>query len=200
MMLRNTLNSMSESEPLLIVGFAGSLRKESYNKMLLHTVSELMPKNVRLEILNLGEIPLFNQDLEYNMPETVRRFKEKIKHADALLIVTPEYNSSIPGVLKNALDWASRPPGDNSLDGKPVAIMSASIGMLGGARAQTHLRQILSSLNVYVVNKPEVIVNFANEKFDADGRFKDERAKIFIRQLLENLVKLAKILRSNNKS
>ena len=188
---------MDKSEPLLIVGFAGSLRKESYNKMLLYAASELIPKNIKLEILDLREIPLFNQDLEHNMPETVRRFKEKIRQADALLIVTPEYNSSIPGVLKNALDWASRPPGDNSLDGKPVAIMSASIGMLGGARAQTHLRQILSSLNAYVVNKPEIIVNFANEKFDANGRFKDERVKIFIRQLLENLIKLAEILKSN---
>jgi len=92
-------------------------------------------------------------------------------------------------VLKNALDWASRPPSDNSLKGKPVAIMSTSTGMLGGAKAQTHLRQMLSSLNTYVVNKPEVIVNFANEKFNANGRFKDERAKIFIRQLLENLIK-----------
>ena len=95
---------MDKSEPLLIVGFAGSLRKESYNKMLLYAASELIPKNIKLEILDLREIPLFNQDLEHNMPETVRRFKEKIRQADALLIVTPEYNSSIPGVLKNALD------------------------------------------------------------------------------------------------
>lgn len=200
MMLKKTLNFMDENKPLLIVGFAGSLRKESYNKMLLYAALELLPKNARLEILDLGEIPLFNQDLEHDMPETVRKFKEKIKNADALLIVTPEYNSSIPGVLKNALDWASRPPGDNSLDSKPVAIMSASLGMLGGARAQMHLRQILFSLNTYVVNKPEVIVNFANEKFDLDGKFKDEKAKIFIRQLLENLIKLAEMLRANVKS
>ncbi|MBS7641525.1 NAD(P)H-dependent oxidoreductase [Candidatus Bathyarchaeota archaeon] len=191
---------MDSNKPLLIVGFAGSLRKSSYNKMLLRAALNLLPKNAKLEILDLEGLPLFNQDLEYDMPETVKRFKSKIKEADALLIATPEYNSSIPGVLKNALDWASRPYGDNSLEGKPVAIMSASIGMLGGARAQTHLRQILSSLNAYVVNKPEVMVNFANEKFDAEGKLRDERAEAYIRQLLENLVKLTEMLKANAKS
>ncbi|MEM2341605.1 MAG: NAD(P)H-dependent oxidoreductase [Candidatus Bathyarchaeia archaeon] len=191
---------MDLDKPLLIVGFAGSLRKSSYNKMLLRAALELLPKNTKLEILDLNELPLFNQDLEYNMPEVVRWFKSRIKEADALLIATPEYNSSIPGVLKNALDWASRPYKDNSLDGKPVAIMSASTGMLGGARAQTHLRQILASLNAYVVNRPEVIVNFAREKFDADGNLRDENTKTYIRQLLENLVKLAEILKAKVKS
>jgi len=191
---------MDSNKPLLIVGFAGSLRKSSYNKMLLRAALNLLPKNAKLEILDLEGLPLFNQDLEYDMPETVKRFKSKIKEADALLIATPEYNSSMPGVLKNALDWASRPYEDNSLDGKPVAIMGASIGMLGGARAQTHLRQILSSLNAYVVNKPEVVVNFANEKFDAESKLKDERAKAYIRQLLENLVKLTEMLKANAKS
>ncbi|MEM3716478.1 MAG: NAD(P)H-dependent oxidoreductase [Candidatus Bathyarchaeia archaeon] len=191
---------MDSNKPLLIVGFAGSLRKSSYNKMLLRAALNLLPKDAKLEILDLEGLPLFNQDLEYDMPETVKRFKSKIKEADALLIATPEYNSSMPGVLKNALDWASRPYEDNSLDGKPVAIMGASIGMLGGARAQTHLRQILSSLNAYVVNKPEVVVNFANEKFDAESKLKDERAKAYIRQLLENLVKLTEMLKANVKS
>ncbi|MEM1581057.1 MAG: NAD(P)H-dependent oxidoreductase [Candidatus Bathyarchaeia archaeon] len=191
---------MNLDNSLLIVGFAGSVRKSSYNKMLLRAALELLPKNTKIEILDLHGLPLFNQDLEYDMPEAVKQFKNKIRKADALLIATPEYNSSIPGVLKNALDWASRPLGDNSLDGKPVAIMSASIGMLGGARAQTHLRQILASLNAYVVNRPEVIVSFANEKFDADGNLMDERAKTYIRQLLENLAKLAKMLKANVKS
>ena len=191
---------MDSNKPLLIVGFAGSLRKSSYNKMLLRAALNLLPKDAKLEILDLEGLPLFNQDLEYDMPETVKRFKSKIKEADALLIATPEYNSSMPGVLKKALDWASRPYEDNSLDGKPVAIMGASIGMLGGARAQTHLRQILSSLNAYVVNKLEVVVNFANEKFDAESKLKDERAKAYIRQLLENLVKLTEMLKANVKS
>ncbi|MEM2188420.1 MAG: NAD(P)H-dependent oxidoreductase [Nitrososphaerota archaeon] len=191
---------MRSGKSILILGFAGSLRKSSYNKMLLRVAAELLPKNARLEILDLKDVPLFNQDLEYDMPEVVKQFKKKIESADALLIATPEYNGSIPGVLKNALDWASRPYGSNSLDGKPVAIMSASLGMLGGARAQTHLRQILSHLNAYVVNGPEVIVNFADKKFDAEGNLKDEAAKEYIRQLLENLVKLAEMLKAYAKS
>ncbi|MCX8171504.1 MAG: NAD(P)H-dependent oxidoreductase [Candidatus Bathyarchaeota archaeon] len=191
---------MEKDKPILIVGFAGSLRKASYNKMLLRTALELLPKNAKLEILDLEGLPLFNQDLEYDMPEVVKQFKNKIREADAILIATPEYNSSIPGVLKNALDWASRPYGDNSLDGKPVAIMSASVGMLGGARAQIHLRQILAALNAYVVNRPEVIVNFADEKFDANGNLKDKRARAFIEQLLENLVKLTYTLKAEVKS
>jgi len=97
---------MDSNKPLLIVGFAGSLRKSSYNKMLLRAALNLLPKDAKLEILDLEGLPLFNQDLEYDMPETVKRFKSKIKEADALLIATPEYNSSMPGVLKNALDWA----------------------------------------------------------------------------------------------
>ncbi|MEM1976290.1 MAG: NAD(P)H-dependent oxidoreductase [Nitrososphaerota archaeon] len=191
---------MRSGKSILILGFAGSLRKSSYNKMLLRVAAELLPKNARLEILDLKDVPLFNQDLEYDMPEVVKQFKKKIESADALLIATPEYNGSIPGVLKNALDWASRPYGSNSFDGKPVAIMSASLGMLGGARAQTHLRQILSHLNAYVVNGPEVIVNFADKKFDAEGNLKDEAAKEYIRQLLENLVKLAEMLKAYAKS
>lgn len=185
---------------LLIVGIAGSLRKSSYNKMLLRSASELLPENAKLEILDLEGIPLYNQDLEEDMPEVVRRFKAEIEGADALLIATPEYNYSIPGVLKNALDWASRPYGHNSLDGKPVAIMSASLGMLGGARAQTHLRQILVCLNAYVVNGPEVLVNFADKKFDVEGNLRDETSKAYIKQLLENLIKLTDMLRARAKS
>ncbi|MCS7133077.1 MAG: NAD(P)H-dependent oxidoreductase [Nitrososphaeria archaeon] len=190
---------MERNELIFIIGFAGSLRKGSYNKMLLHAASRLLPENTRMEVFELDEIPPFNQDLEYEMPEIVARFKKKIREADALLIATPEYNGSVSGVLKNALDWASRPYGDNSLDGKPVAIMSASLGMLGGARAQRHLRDILSSLNAYVVNKPEVLVNFADEKFDIHGNLKDEETKAYLRELLENLVKLVEILKAGIK-
>lgn len=122
-------------------GFAGSLRKESYNKSLLKAAVELIPPDATLEIFDLEGIPPFNQDLETQPPGKVKEFKAKIKAADAILIVTPEYNYSIPGVLKNAIDSASRPHGDNAFEGKPVAIMGASIGMLGTARAQYHLRQ-----------------------------------------------------------
>ena len=114
-------------------------------------------------------------------------FKQKIKTADAILIVTPEYNYSVPGVLKNAIDWASRPSGNNSFQGKNAAIMSASIGMLGGARAQYHLRQSFVTLDIYALNKPEVFVTFAAQKFDAEGRLVDEKTREVVKVLLRTL-------------
>ena len=123
------------------------------------------------------------------MPVKVMEFKSKIRDADGILIATPEYNYSVPGVLKNAIDWASRPYGDNAFDGKPVAIMSASIGMLGGARAQYHLRQMFVFLNMHPVNRPEVMVTFAQDKFDADGKLVDENTKKYVSKLLQNLAK-----------
>lgn len=173
---------------LKVLGFAGSLRRSSYNKTLLLSATDLLPDDTNLEIFDIEGIPVFNQDLEENMPLKVKEFKSKIRDADAILIATPEYNYSVPGVLKNAIDWASRPYGDNPFDGKPVAIMSASIGMLGGARAQYHLRQMFVFLNIHPVNGPEVIVPFAREKFDATGRLLDENTKKFLTQLLQNLV------------
>jgi chromate reductase len=122
------------------------------------------------------------------MPQIVKDFKVKIKAADSILIVTPEYNYSIPGILKNAIDWASRPRGDNSWEGKPVAIMLASTGMLGGARAQYHLRQTFVFLNMFPINKPEVIVTFAEQKFNSDGILGDEKATQLIKQLLRSLI------------
>jgi len=176
------------NEPIRILGFAGSLRKNSYNKALLRAAMELIPKDAKLEIFDLEGIPPFNQDLETQMPKIVKEFKAKIKAADAILIATPEYNFSISGVLKNAIDWASRPYGNNAFEGKPVAIMSASVGLLGGARAQYHLRQIFVFLNMHPINRPEVIVTFAPEKIDEDGRLKDEASRKFMKELLENLV------------
>jgi chromate reductase len=175
-------------KPVNILGFAGSLRKGSYNKALLRAAAELVPQDTTLEIFDLEGIPPFNQDLESAMPERVKEFKSKIKSADAILIVTPEHNYSIPGVLKNAIDWASRPHGDNSFEGKPVAVMSASTGMLGGARAQYHLRQVFVFLNMHPINKPEVLVTFANQKFDQDGRLTDEKARELTGKLLDTLV------------
>jgi chromate reductase len=171
-----------------ILGFAGSLRQGSYNKALLRAATELVPQDANLEIFDLEGIPPFNQDLEKSMPPKVKEFKAKIKSADAILMVTPEHNYSIPGVLKNAIDWASRPYGDNSFTGKPVAVMSASTGMLGGARAQYHLRQVLVFLDMYPINKPEVFLTFANQKFDDKGRLTDEKAKELIKELLTALV------------
>ena len=176
-----------EKKKLTVLGFAGSLRRGSYNKALLHAAVGLVPQDMNLEIFDLEGIPTFNQDTEQNMPEKVKDFKTKITEADAILIATPEYNYSVPGVLKNAIDCASRPYGDNPFDGKPVAIISASIGMLGGARAQYHLRQIFVFLNMYPINRPEVIVPFAQDKFDVNGNLLDNDTKKFLGQLLQNL-------------
>lgn len=182
-------------KPITILGFAGSLRKDSYNKALLHAAMKLIPKSAKLEIFDLEGVPPFNQDLEDRMPQKVKEFKAKIRVADALLIATPEYNYSVPGVLKNAIDWASRPYDDNSFEGKPVAVMSASPGMLGGARAQYHLRQVLVSLNMHAVNRPEVIVASVDEKIDEKGGLTDEKTRKKIRQLLESLVDWTKRLK-----
>lgn len=180
---------------LLILGFAGSLRKGSYNKALLRAAAELLPDEARLEIFDLEGIPPFNQELEKQMPEKVREFKAKIRAADAILIATPEHNYSVPGILKNAIDWASRPYGDNSFEGKPAAIMSASTGMLGGARAQYHLRQIFVFLDMHPVNRPEVFVNFASQKIDEQGKLTDDATRKIIKQLLESLVAWTKSLK-----
>lgn len=171
-----------------ILGFAGSLRKGSYNKALLRAALEMVPAGAALEIFDLEGIPPFNQDLENQPPEKVKEFKAKIRAADAILIATPEYNYSIPGLLKNAIDNASRPYGDNAFDGKPVAIMGASIGMLGTARAQYHLRQSLVFLNMYPLNQPEVMVPFTQEKIDQNGQVTDQKTREKIKELLEALV------------
>src|SRR4030066_946562 len=176
------------NKPVNILGFAGSLRKNSYNKALLRAAMELLPTDAKLEIFDLEGIPPFNQDFETQMPERVREFKAKIRAADAILIATPEYNYSIPGVLKNAIDWASRPYGDNAFDGKPAAVMGASIGMGGTMRAQYHLRQCFVFLNMHPLNQPEVMVPFAHEKLDQSGRGTDQKTREKIRELLENLV------------
>jgi len=179
---------------ITILGFAGSLRKGSFNKALLRAALELAPAEAKVEIFDLEGIPLFNQDLESQPPQRVKEFKQKIKAADAILIATPEYNYSIPGVLKNAIDWASRPYGDNSFEGKPVAIMSASGGMLGGSRAQYQLRQTLVALDMHPLNRPEVMVASAHEKIDQNGKVTEAKTREKIKELLEALVQWAKKL------
>jgi len=178
-----------------ILGFAGSLRKNSYNRAMLRAALELVPKDVELEIFDLEGIPPFNQDLENQPPEKVRQFKARIRAADAILIATPEYNYSIPGVLKNAIDSASRPYGDNAFAGKPLALMGASIGMLGTARAQYHLRQSCVFLNMFPINQPEVMVPFAQERIDENGRVTDQKTREKIGELLEALVAWARKLK-----
>jgi chromate reductase len=174
-------------EIIKILGFAGSLRKESYNRSALRAAVRLVPQAVRLDTFELDNIPPFNEDHERDPPHTVRAFKAAIKAADAILIVTPEYNYSVPGVLKNAIDWASRPYGDNAWDGKPVGVMGASVGMLGTARAQYHLRQMFVFLNMFPLNQPEVMIPYADQKFDDEGNLKDENTTQKIREFIETL-------------
>jgi chromate reductase len=183
-------------ETVKILGFVGSLRKGSYNKALMRAAVELTPEDAKIEVFDLDGIPPFNQDLERQLPQIVKDFKAQIRKADALLIATPEYNYSVSGVLKNAIDWASRPYGDNAFEGKPVAIMSASIGSLGGARAQYHLRQSFVFLDMRPLNRPEVMMPFAQDNVDANGNVTNEQTKRLIRELLEALVQWAIKLRA----
>ncbi len=183
-------------EKTKILGFAGSLRKQSFNRALLKAAVELAPGDVEIEVFDLAGIPPFDQDDEFSMPEKVREFKAKIRDADAILIATPEYNYSIPGVLKNAIDWASRPADDNSWEGKPVAIMSASGGMLGGVKAQFHLRQVFVYLNMHALNRPEVVVPHIGQKIDQDGNITDQHTRGKIRELVEALARWSQKINS----
>ena len=171
-----------------ILGIAGSLRRKSYNRAALRAAQKLSPDDAELEIFELDGILVFSEDDERTPPAKVVELKKRIRAADAVLFVTPEYNYSIPGGLKNAIDWASRPHGDSAWTGKPAALMGASVGRLGTARAQYHLRQVFVLLNILAVNQPEVMIGNAAEQFDADGNLKNEETKKLIRQLLVNLV------------
>lgn len=173
---------------MTILGIAGSLRSGSINRAALRAAQNLLPEGVRLEVFELDGIPPFNQDEESRPPAKVAEFKARIRAADAILFVTPEYNYSIPGVLKNAIDWASRPYGDSAWEGKPAAIMGASPGATGTARAQYHLRQVFVFLNIHALNRPEVMISNAPQRFDEHGVLTDEPTKEHIRKLLQALV------------
>ncbi|MFN2531392.1 MAG: NADPH-dependent FMN reductase [Pyrinomonadaceae bacterium] len=176
------------NEPLVILGIAGSLRRDSFNRAALRAAQELAPESARLDVFDIGGLPGFNQDDEREPPSQVTDLKQTVRAADAVLFVTPEYNYSVPGVLKNAIDWASRPYGDSAWNGKPVAVMGASIGAIGTARAQYHLRQMFVFLNMHPVNQPEVMISNAQKRFDDQGRLTDETTRSLIKQLLEELV------------
>ena len=181
--------------PIHVLGFAGSLRRTSYNRALLQATGELLPEGMTLEIFDLAPIPLYNGDVEaQGDPEPVRDFKQRIIAADALLIVTPEFNYSISGVLKNALDWASRPSRNMPTAGKPAAIMGAG-GRFGTVRAQVHLRYIALEMQMLLLGKPEVMIQRAREKFDAEGRLTDEATREEIRALLAALAAWTRRLR-----
>jgi chromate reductase len=176
------------TRPVQILGIAGSLRRDSYNRAALRAATQLAPQDASVDIFELDGLPGFNQDEEQNPPGEVVELKRRVREADAILFVTPEYNYSVPGVLKNAIDWASRPYGDSAWNGKPAAIMGASMGAIGTARAQYHLRQMMVFLNMFPINQPEVMIGNATERFDAQGNLTDNATKEFIRQLLQNLV------------
>ncbi len=174
---------MNTSNQLRIVGISGSLRKGSYNTALLHAAAELMPPEMTLEIIDISPLPMLNQDFEKPFPEVAAEFCDRLAKADGVLFATPEYNSSISAVLKNAIDWASRSP-QQPLNGKPAAIIGASIGIFGTARAQSHLRQVLSFVGALTLNKPEVLVGQAHRVFDSEGKLTDEIGRGFLRDLL----------------
>ena len=181
------------ADQITILGIAGSLRKDSYNKGALRAAQSLCPEDAKIEVYDIAGLPLFNQDEEKKPTPKVSEFKQKIRAADAILLVTPEYNYGVPGVMKNALDVASRPYGDNAWSGKPVALMSAALSVAGGIRAQYHIRQSFIFLNMDAVVQPEVAIGNATQRFDDKGNLTDETSKKLIRQLLENLVAKARL-------
>jgi chromate reductase, NAD(P)H dehydrogenase (quinone) len=171
-----------------IVAFTGSLRKSSFNTAAINAATQLLPENCTLELLDISALPHYNQELDGdNTPQSVLTLAEKVASADAILFSTPEYNYSVPGVLKNAIDWLSRQQ-PQPFAGKPAAVMSASMSVFGGARAQYHLRQIMIYLDVHFINKPEVMIAGAHNKFNEQGELTDDTTRDFIQQLITALV------------
>jgi chromate reductase, NAD(P)H dehydrogenase (quinone) len=185
---------MSDARGIQVLGICGSLRTGSYNRAALRTAIELKPPGMKIETAEIGSIPPYNEDVRaQGFPPPVETLGHQIRKADALLFATPEYNYSIPGVLKNAIDWASRPP-DQPFAGKPVAIMGAAAGMAGAARAQYDLRRCCVYLDMHPINKPEVLIGLAHTKFDADGGFADEAGRGFIRDMLVSLEQWTRLI------
>lgn len=168
-----------------IVAFCGSLRRASFNRALLRTCIELAPQGMDFDAAEIGDVPLFNEDVEVNgFPEPAQRLRAQVAAADGLLFVTPEYNTGVPGVLKNAIDWVSRPP-DQPFRGKPAAVLGASRSILGSVRGQMALRQSAIWLDLHFMNRPEVFVGRAHEMFDADLRLTDERTRLAVGKFME---------------
>jgi chromate reductase len=184
------LQELCMSRSLTFLGIAGSLRRESYNRAALRAAARLVPRGVTLDTFDIASIPLFNQDTERTPPQALTDLKRAIRAADAIVFATPEYNYSIPGVLKNAIDCASRPYGDNAWKGKPVAVMGASIGAFGAVRAQLHLRQTFVFLEMHPVNQPEVAIGNAEKAFGKDGELVDAKARKLMAGLLQALADL----------
>lgn len=178
---------MNDHAPLKVLGICGSLRKNSHNSAAMRAAGALMPKGMTLELADISDFPLYHDDIRMQgYPPPLQRFRAQIAAADAILFATPEFNWSIPGVLKNAIDWASRPP-DQPFSGKPYAVIGAATGILGTARAQAHLRQICTSVDMIPVVKPEIFITFAATKFDAEMQLTDQPTRDAIAQLMANL-------------
>jgi chromate reductase len=174
-----------------VVGFAGSLRGGSFNRALLRAATELAPRALNIVIHELDGIPLYNGDIEAaGVPQSVVQLRDVIRKADGLLIATPEYNHGVPGVLKNTIDWLSRPPRNSALNSKVAAIMGASPGIMGTARGQSQLRQAFVFTNTYALLQPEVLVGRAHEKFDADGRLVHQATRDFLATFLQRFTEL----------
>jgi chromate reductase, NAD(P)H dehydrogenase (quinone) len=189
---------MSEAMEISVLGICGSLRRGSYNMAALRAAIGLKPPEMTIEIADISQIPLYNEDVRaQGLPPPVETLRRQIRAADALLFATPEYNYSMSGVLKNAIDWASRPP-DQPFAGKPVAIIGAAAGMAGTARAQYDLRRSCVFLDMHPLNRPEVFIGQAHTKFDAKGNFHDEAGRGFIRDLLAALVGWTRVIAGMN--
>lgn len=179
---------MSDAKAISVLGICGSLRNGSFNTAALRTAIELRPAGMEVTVADISQIPLYNEDVRaQGFPPPVETLRQQIKAADALLLACPEYNYSMSGVLKNAIDWASRPP-DQPFAGKPCAIIGAAAGMAGSARAQLHLRQSCVFLDMHPLNKPEVLIFQAQNKFDANGRLTDDVARGLIADLMKALL------------
>ncbi|MCY0875585.1 MAG: NAD(P)H-dependent oxidoreductase [Firmicutes bacterium] len=175
-----------------IVAMSGSLRKQSYNTALLKEAKRLLADVADVDILEIGHLPFYNQDLDAAVPASVAELAERIRLADGVLLATPEYNFSYSAVLKSALEWLSRQCTGAPLAGKPVGVLGATLGAFGTTRGQRHLRDVLFSLDAVAVNRPEVCIAFANQKFDDQGILKDEATLTFLKQHLDNLIALAR--------
>ena len=170
-----------------IAAISGSLRKSSTNTGVLRALKAHAAEGVEVDIIPIDAVPLYNQDVnEQGVPDTVMEIHERIKAADAVVLATPEYNYSVPGVLKNTIDWLSRVP-EQAFNDKLVAIVGASPGGIGTARAQYHLRQMLIYLNPRVLNKPEVMISHSGQKFDAEGNLADEKTIEYLQRMVQTL-------------
>lgn len=176
------------NDRITIIGFSGSLRKGSFNTAALKAAQQLCDDDAVVEIFDIADFPPFNQDHDQDPPENVVKLKAAIRAAGAVIFSSPEYNYSVPGHLKNVIDWASRPYGDSAWDGKPALIMGASPGAVGTARMQYHLRQSMVFLNMFPLNKPEVMINNCAQKFDENGNLTDASTREHIQKAIKALI------------